>query len=321
MDNFREWLSDNLRYILLGLAIILVLCISIFVVRTVRGLGSNQKPAPISQAETEALTAAETADTAQTESQSETQAQSEEALVENNAELLSFAQSYYTAVLTKDTDAYTKLVENVTEDELTKLQNGNAIEAYENITVYSKSGPEANSYVLLVCYDAKLANVDTLAPSLVSFYVKTAEDGSLYAAKYDSDAALTAQIKEIIAQSDVQALVSTVQARLEEAKSSDAALASALQTKTAETDSSTDTAGDSGAEANKVVWCTADEVNVRTDSTTSADVIGTLSYQAQVTRLEKLDNGWSKIRYGDTVGYVNSDYLTEDSSYFDGTAE
>ena len=35
VDDFREWLSDNLRYILLGLAIIIVLVIAFFAVRFV----------------------------------------------------------------------------------------------------------------------------------------------------------------------------------------------------------------------------------------------------------------------------------------------
>ena len=33
LDNFREWLSDNLRYILLGLAILVVLVVLFFGIR------------------------------------------------------------------------------------------------------------------------------------------------------------------------------------------------------------------------------------------------------------------------------------------------
>ena len=42
MDNFREWLSDNLRYILLGLAVILLLIIAFFAIKLVRGIGRRQ---------------------------------------------------------------------------------------------------------------------------------------------------------------------------------------------------------------------------------------------------------------------------------------
>ena len=37
LDDFREWLSDNLRYILLGLAVVLILVIGFCVVRLITG--------------------------------------------------------------------------------------------------------------------------------------------------------------------------------------------------------------------------------------------------------------------------------------------
>ena len=37
LDNFREWLSDNLRYILLGLAILVVLVVLFFGIRALTG--------------------------------------------------------------------------------------------------------------------------------------------------------------------------------------------------------------------------------------------------------------------------------------------
>ena len=48
MDNFREWLSDNLRYIMLGLGIVLVLALLFFGIHFVTGLfedkDSGEKP-------------------------------------------------------------------------------------------------------------------------------------------------------------------------------------------------------------------------------------------------------------------------------------
>ena len=43
IDNFREWLSDNLRYILLGLAVLLVIIIGICIFRLVGGSSSKKK--------------------------------------------------------------------------------------------------------------------------------------------------------------------------------------------------------------------------------------------------------------------------------------
>ena len=50
MDNFREWLSDNLRYILLGLAVLLVVVIAFFAIRLISGGGSSKKQAETSAA-------------------------------------------------------------------------------------------------------------------------------------------------------------------------------------------------------------------------------------------------------------------------------
>ena len=58
LDDFREWLSDNLRYILLGLAVILILVIAFFAIRLVRGLGSPKRNEPETQAQTESMTEA-----------------------------------------------------------------------------------------------------------------------------------------------------------------------------------------------------------------------------------------------------------------------
>lgn len=44
LDNFREWLSDNLRYILLGLAILLALVLLFFGVKALTGGFSDEKP-------------------------------------------------------------------------------------------------------------------------------------------------------------------------------------------------------------------------------------------------------------------------------------
>lgn len=43
IDNFREWLSDNLRYILLGLAVLLVIIIGVCIFRLIGGSSSKKR--------------------------------------------------------------------------------------------------------------------------------------------------------------------------------------------------------------------------------------------------------------------------------------
>ena len=59
-------------------------------------------------------------------------------------------------------------------------------------------------------------------------------------------------------------------------------------------------------------------LNVRADSRQDSDQIGVLVPGQTVTRLQVLDNGWSKIRFDDGAGtvvegYVLSEYLQADA--------
>ena len=320
MDNFREWLSDNLRYILLGLAIILVLGIAIFVVRLIGGNTGGSQKEPINLTETKGTESATegSSQAAQSETTAESTAQTE-ALVENNADILTFVTNYYTAIADKDLDSFRTLVDEVSDETAQTIQNGSPIESYNNIKVYSKSGPADKSYVVFVYYDAKLTGVDTLAPSLSCLYLKTNDEGTLYATDPSSDE--QAKIDEIKSQDDVKALITDVKQQYEAARDSDENLKSVLsELGTPQTEIDLPEASTSGVEANKVVMCTDDEVNVRADSTTTADIIGTLSKGATVTRIQELDNGWSEIRYGDGTGYVSSEFLTEDLTALDQEA-
>jgi len=54
------------------------------------------------------------------------------------------------------------------------------VESYQNMTFYTKSGLDASSYMVNVYLEMKFEGVETLAPGLDFFYVRTNEDGSLY---------------------------------------------------------------------------------------------------------------------------------------------
>lgn len=52
------------------------------------------------------------------------------------------------------------------------------------------------------------------------------------------------------------------------------------------------------------------KLNIRKSASTSSSIVGTLGNNTQVTILEKL-NGWYKISYNGTVGYVSASYIAE----------
>lgn len=66
---------------------------------------------------------------------------------------------------------------------------------------------------------------------------------------------------------------------------------------------------DTYKEVNEAVWAT-DGVNIRKGPGTNYDVIGSLVKHGSVTRTGIGNNGWSKIKYGNSTGYIKSEYLT-----------
>ena len=171
MDNFREWLSDNLRYILLGLAVILLLIIAFFAIKLVRGIGSPKTSEPETQATTEAVTEAAKDD-------------SENKLVKETAdsELQKLVEQYYTAVAAQDYDTLQSISESFTDEDKKKVENASAIESYNNIAVYSKKGLTDGTYIVYAYCDAKITGIETTAPRLEELYVLTNADASLSSA-------------------------------------------------------------------------------------------------------------------------------------------
>ncbi len=303
MDRFREWLSDNLRYILLGLAIILVLVVAIFAVKLIHGVVGGGNSAEETQSESPQVIVE-----SETEPTSETQANE---LVENDQNILETVQNYYTARSNRDLETLSTLVENFTEEDQQAIQN-TAIESYSNIKTYSKDGPAEGTYVVYTYYEAKVSGVESLAPGLACLYLKTREDGTLYIGDTDQDEAAAKYIEELNGGEDVKALVESVDEKYSQVLEQDENLQKLLADEgTPETEVVLPDSSEVDVQTNKVV--AAKEVcNVRADSREDAEIIGMLDAGDTVTRVQQLENGWSEIRYMDHTGYVRSDLLTEE---------
>lgn len=302
VDDFREWVSDNLRYILLGLAIILVIVLAVFAVRFIGKIDKNDK-----QKDSESQSQAVVLDT-ETQGESETAS----ALVENDPAILEIVQKYYAAEGSKDIEALKEIVEFLDEKDQQAIENNNVLESYNNISVYSKDGLEEGSYVVYVCYDGKLTGLDTLVPSLSGLYVRTREDGSLYIADWEDDAAVKEYFEKQNAEPDVKALVERVTAACEAAEESDPELKAYMDSlEVPDTETVIPNTSDVDVEVNKLVQA-KEACNIRSDSREDADILGTLEAGDTITRLRKLDNGWSEVRLSDGSGYIRSDLLTEE---------
>ncbi|MDO4322395.1 MAG: SH3 domain-containing protein [Lachnospiraceae bacterium] len=307
LDNFREWLSDNLRYILLGLAGILLLVIAFFAIRLISGLGSPKKTQPEVQQTTEHMT------------ESVTEKNESGQLVRNQTDVLNFVTGYYTARANKDFDSLASMLEVYDDAVRAEIEREDAlVESYSNIMTYSKPGLTDGSYVVYAYFDAKVSGANTLAPGLRDMYLITNSEGSLVKSDTDSHPEQQAYIEELRADSDVQALKADVDKKFEDAVNSDEDLKKLLSSDDASADTQGADSNGTGDGAPVVGTTTGTmqattEVNVRGTDSAEGTLYGVLSTGMQVEVLENLDSGWSKISYttnGTTIeGYVMTQYL------------
>ena len=203
MGGLKEWLSDNLRYILIGLAIVLVGIVIVFAVKLTGGSGKKTS---------DSETGSQTIETG-TETQAQTE--TEEALTENDLTVLETVQKYYTAMGNKDLDTLSGMTESLSDSDKQKIESS-IIQSYNNIAVYSKKGPVDNSYVVFAYYEAKVGDVEELVPSVVCLYLKPDENGGLCVADWKSDQDTNDYIEKVIQNSDVQALIKDVNDKYQE---------------------------------------------------------------------------------------------------------
>lgn len=318
LDDFREWLSDNLRYILLGLAVVLIVVIGFCVVRLVTS-SSDDKKSKDNKTGTEQVTEAVTEGSLQ----NETAAQATANLVKDDTAILTLMKSYYEAAAAKDTaalqDIYDPAAWNETVENAIK---SNVIESYQDISTYSKKGPVDGSYVVYNYYKAKVANIDTLAPSLTGMYVITDASGKLVISKKDASQEVSDYIDSVTADADVQALMADVNSQLQEAVDSDPQLKEFLNANSG-TDAEDDQgAADEGSVGGQMVSTT--ELRIRQEPNTSSAIMGVVTTGSAVTVLQEVEDGWCQISYSagsyNIEGYVKSEYLTAAGST-DGSSD
>lgn len=343
LDNFREWLSDNLRYILLGAAGLLLIVIIVFAVRLVGSFGKKDSNSPANNQNTQETgnlsgsvkddadtsgedasadpdenvsNAGNTSSSGTTNTSDTAGSTSSGDLVRNQTDILTFVTSYYNARAEKDYDTLATLSEVFDDTTKSEVQNEDtAVESYSNIMTYSKAGLTDGSYVVYAYFDAKLTGVTTLAPCLRELYLITDSEGNLVIA--DLDAEQEAFIEEARTDDDVQALITDVDNKLANVKASDETLASYLDSGSGSSGqqdpdgSDSDNTGDSGTSSGTAAATTT--VNVRSEPSTDGAILASLYAGMEVEVIDNTDTGWTHIRYtyeGSTIeGYVSTQYL------------
>lgn len=335
LDDFREWLSDNLRYILLGLAVILIVVIGFCVVKLVTGGSSKDKQPQKQVVQTEEVPSTENVviddptqqgDTTQNiPVQQETAAVGTSSLVKDDTAILTIVKKYYTAAAQKDIATLQSIVDPWNDEVKDSVLQNDIIESYDKISTYSKKGPVDKSYVVFAYYEGKVANIDTLVPSLSMLYLTTNESGNLVVSDRSVSPDVESYIETVRTDADVQALVADVNKQCENAKASDPALKefmdSLANTVSQEDQTAEGTTGTAASTGEMVV--TAGALNIRQEPNTSAAIMGMVTQGTSVTVNETAEDGWCKITYnsvnGVIEGYVKLEYLAAPTSTGDGT--
>lgn len=105
----------------------------------------------------------------------------EEYQIDANEDVNNLIAQYYTAYAAGDMTTLTGIATPVSANEQSYITMfSQYVEAYQNMTCYTKSGLDADSYLVSVEMEIKFVGVDTPAPGLDFFYVRTTENGALY---------------------------------------------------------------------------------------------------------------------------------------------
>lgn len=212
------------------------------------------------------------------------------------------------------------------------------VESYDNITCYTKTGPIENSYIVYVSYDVKMRYWDVSLPSLLTLWVCTNEDGSLYIYVGDFDENIWNYIVAITSQEDVLDLAQMVQTTYKETMDANPDFSTYMSTineiirremaehladanyldNDLENITGNDMGGNTpvsgngaGGEADtgdfEVQAITT--VNVRASDSEVADRLGKVEAGTVLACQEHQINGWSRIIYEGKVGYIKTEYL------------
>lgn len=298
MDNLREWLSDNLRYIILILGIIVMLLLIFFGIRAVSGIIKGDGEANTEQENNTSQSGSDIV------AESETPAETPADPLEKNAypEINTLISTYYEALGNRDVEKLRTVVDNVNTSEESKIENSQYIDDYTNVEVYTKKGLADDTHVVFASYNYVCTGISTPVPALSQLYVIKDETGYKISQEAEDDAEIQAYVNELLGEEDVKTLVSDTQAAYTAAQESDPALKSFLENLGTSSNQAAQTADGETLTANEGCY-------VRQEPNSDSEIMGSLEGGEQVKKLG-VDGEWIQIEYEGQTGYVFNSLLS-----------
>lgn len=297
IDDIREWISDNLRYIILGVG---VLFIVLLIFLGVRLLGGGKKGNSLAGGGSSS-SASQTPEGSQAEgSQVVPQGEGAAAIaVSNDAALVTLIQNYYQALSTQNVDVIRGMVDQLSSEDEASIMAATDIESYSDVAAYTKPGPTEGTWVVYARYNYKYKNYSTILPGLSQLYVCTNADGSYYISNGAMEESVSDYIKKQLEESDVVALIQEVQTAENEALASDQNLSNYINNKGQVVSDALHAAV--GTELTIATKC-----NVRAAADITSAKLGTLAEGTKVVK-QGAEGDWVQIEYEGQTGYVRYD--------------
>lgn len=330
----------NVKYVLGGFIGLVVLLVVIILVAV---SGASQEKTGRGTTETKAVMETGSTETSVTEESVVAEVELEENAY---AEINDLVSRYFVAMAAGDMETVTALESPMTDmKKLTIEEKSKYIESFDNITVYTKPGPDEESKIVFVYNEVRFYNIETTAAAVNTMYACKNEEGNYYFFGGEIDEEKESYINAVIEQADVVELFNRADVKFQEAVDSDADLSAMLaelpnslkesvgeavaSLNQEETEESIDSEDPESAavepDEKEVDFETVkanDGVNVRSAASEDATKVGKLAKGDTVKRTEVLDNGWSAVEFEDNICFVKSEYLTVSSvTYKDGTVE
>lgn len=233
-------------------------------------------------------------------------------------------EKYFSGLSSGDTDMVAETVDVLTDEEKQVIERKkDYIEAYNDITCYTKKGLEEGSYVVFAAYEMKFYNIETAAPGIMALYVCTAENGELYIFNDEAPEELQNYVLELAGGEDVAAVIEDIDTRYQQLLAEDEDLKKFAETMlqsqdeeaAEETEEETEEAseeetGEEVAELEEPVFTTVtDNVRLRAERSADSEMLDTLAAGTGVNVYASYADGWSKIEYNGTAGYCKTEYL------------
>ena len=334
---FTELLSFIKKYakIIFPVIILVLAAVSVAIALNARNRAKN----PVTTEEPETVVV-------QTSEEGETEPEETEIPLTENTDtaIAELFRQYYQCLSEGDMETIQTLCDMLEEKKILQMEEQSKYLSYNVVEIYTQAGPVENSFIVYVyCQVTFDAYPETPLPDYRGFYVCMNEAGSYYIVNGELTEEENAYISKVASQDDVVELNNRVTVEYNEAvlehpelleylSEMDTLVNTAVGEKLAAMNASEETTVETGEEqpaetteetgettetvaeepvVQETQYATATTtVNVRASDSEKADKLGKVSGGTKLEVIEILVNGWTKVVYNNSEGYIKSSYLS-----------